>query len=489
MEQHVETVVVGAGITGLVAGWLLARHGHDVLVLEASDRAGGLVRTTRREGYLLEHGPFTVLPKSPVFRRIVALAAPDLDVVLADRRAKARRFVLQHGRLVAIHGRAGPLTTRLYGPKAKMRLLRGLVWSRPGPIGETTIEEAVKRRFGPEFARWAVDPLIRGIVAGDIGRLSLPAMFPALAAFDRRTRSPLAAIMRRGKTGGTDASPATTLDDLLPLPASLPADHLPRRAMISFREGLAALTDWLARPLGDRLLRSHQVERVERSESFGRYRLLVKPYHGATGRSAEWCHITCRHLILTTSATVTRHIVSSLVPAAAAALQRIAAASLVVVHAAFDARRVPRLPDGFGFLVPSFERNVNIMGTLFASRTFPHHAPEGKELLRIFLGGRRDPAMATRDQDEIVVQALDGIRGVLGVEGMPELIEVDRFAEAIPQYEVGHAEILSTLDQAVASHQDLILAGSYRDGVSVNDRIDAGFRAASNVLAVNHAVR
>ena len=478
MKHDCETVIVGAGITGLVAAWFLARRSADVCLLEAADRVGGLIRTTHDRGYLLEHGPFTVLPKSSVFRRLLAHASSELEVVEADLRAKARRYVVREGKLIGIHGRLGPMTTRLYGPFAKLRLLRGLVWSRPATEADVSIAEAVTRRFGRAFAEWAVDPLIRGIVAGDIRELSLEAMFPQAAAFDRSIRSPLAAIARalaarRSSQGGMSDLTTERLNEWLPWPVDREAD-LPRRAMISFRHGLQSLTDWLARSLRSRLCLRAAVERIEQVENG--YRISVAPDQ-RDGKEASRT-IVCRKLIVTTPAEATSRLLGDAVPHAARILKELESASLAVVHLGFESKQVARLPIGFGFLVPTKEQSVQVMGTLFASRTFPHHAPPGRLLVRVFLGGTSAPEMATGDPQELAQMACAEIRSLLGIRGEPELISVDRFARTIPQYRVGHVEWLRGLESSLKGHDGLHLAGSFRDGVSVNDRIEAGFRAA-----------
>lgn len=57
MHAHPRTVVVGAGIAGLATAALLAREGHDVLVLERNDRTGGRAGSLERGGFRFDTGP------------------------------------------------------------------------------------------------------------------------------------------------------------------------------------------------------------------------------------------------------------------------------------------------------------------------------------------------------------------------------------------------------------------------------------------------
>ncbi len=474
-EANVDAVVIGAGMTGLMAAWTLTRLVKRVCVLESKSRPGGLVATTHYDGFLLEHGPFTILAKSPAFRRLLEYASQDLEIVTADPRAKARRFVLQHGKLVGIHGRAGPLTTRLYGLGAKARLLRGLLWSRPGPAEETNIFEAVSRRFGTAFATWAVDPLIRGIVTGDCRKLSLQAFFPAAGRHDAQVRSPFLAIVAARRRAAPAGKTLEQLDAIFP-PRHCERLAKLRRELISFRDGLAALPTWLASQLDTPVRYATHATSITRSAS----EYVVTYTCRSSSDSAEAATGTVRApaLIITTPASVTARLLQPLCPDAASPLVSISHASLVVVHLGFESGQLTRLPHGFGFLVPTVEPAEPLLGTLFASRTFSHHAPQGHELLRVFLGQGTDRRLLEETDDQLVARAHDAIAEILGVTGPPVVTHVDRFSETIPLYELGHLERIAELSEKVAPLKGLVLAGSYRDGVSVSDRVAAGFAAA-----------
>ena len=58
------TVVLGAGPAGLTAGYMLAKHGLPVTVLEAEDQVGGLAKTVERDGYRFDLGGHRFFTKS-----------------------------------------------------------------------------------------------------------------------------------------------------------------------------------------------------------------------------------------------------------------------------------------------------------------------------------------------------------------------------------------------------------------------------------------
>ena len=156
-------------------------------------------------------------------------------------------------------------------------------------------------------------------------------------------------------------------------------------------------------------------------------------------------------------------------------------ASLTVVNLAFRREDVAHPLDGFGFLVPHNEPEFPLMGSLFADSAFPHHAPDGYRLLRVFFGGTRTPDVIARSADELVETACRTLGEVLGVRGEPVLVDVCPYPDAIPQYELPHADRVARIHAAIAPLTGLHLAANYLEGVSINDCIKLGKKVATSV--------
>jgi len=60
--------IIGTGITGLTAAFYLKRQGVPVTVYEAGGRVGGVIQSIRKDGFLAEFGPNTILETSPKTR-------------------------------------------------------------------------------------------------------------------------------------------------------------------------------------------------------------------------------------------------------------------------------------------------------------------------------------------------------------------------------------------------------------------------------------
>ncbi|HYB53289.1 MAG TPA: protoporphyrinogen oxidase, partial [Thermoanaerobaculia bacterium] len=225
------TIVVGGGLSGLVRAHVLARRSEEVYVLEASGRAGGVVRTEKADGYLLELGPNTVRPTPEIWGLVEELGLAG-SALLADPRLP--RFVELEGKLHRLA--PGPQTlllTRLLSPLGKLRLLAE-PFVRSGTEPRESVRAFFARRLGWQVADRLVAPFVSGIWAGDADRLSAASVFPVLKRWEIEHGSLLrGALSRRPRHEGSSR----------PVP----------RGLLSFSEGLETLPRALADRLGPRL--------------------------------------------------------------------------------------------------------------------------------------------------------------------------------------------------------------------------------------------
>jgi oxygen-dependent protoporphyrinogen oxidase len=181
--------IIGGGITGLTAAFSLKQRGIPVILLEAAHRVGGVIQSVRRNGYLAEFGPNSILETSPVISDLVR------DLGLEARRvysnpAAENRYVVRDKKPVAVPNSAGGfLTTPLFSLPAKLRVLAEPFIRRAPNDVEESIAQFVQRRLGREFLDYAIDPLVAGIYAGNPQLLSVSQAFPKLHALEQRYRS------------------------------------------------------------------------------------------------------------------------------------------------------------------------------------------------------------------------------------------------------------------------------------------------------------
>jgi oxygen-dependent protoporphyrinogen oxidase len=104
--------------------------------------------------------------------------------------------------------------------------------------------------------------------------------------------------------------------------------------------------------------------------------------------------------------------------------------------------------------------------------------------LTVFVGGTRDPDFVQTDTQTLTARVLDDLRGLLGTRDEPTFRAVQVWPKAIPQYVLGYGRFKDIADQMERSNPGLVLAGTYRDGVSLGDAIGSGERAASRTAGL-----
>jgi len=454
-----DVIVVGGGISGLTAAWKLHKNGVDVCLIEANHNVGGYTRTESHDGFLLEKGPFNIIVRHHTFQTLLEDVSNDIKVVAADRAAR-KRFIYRRGKLHPVPTNPIALaTTGLLTIRERMRLMRGLFYSSCAPPLEETIDQAATRRFGHAVSNTIVSAAISGILAGDIRKLSVKACFPGVWRIDRNVTSLFGygiASMFRSRIKKKARQPRRW------------------RGLVSIDGGLGALTTAIGQTLGDNILTDTRVESIQSIDNG--YEVHLQ--HGATSIET----ISCRNLILATPIQQTSDFLKPICPQANVILDSIGSASLVVMSLGFRRADVGHDLQGFGFLVPHDEHTFPLMGVLWADTIFPHHAPSDHRLIRIFMGGVRDPDAVTRSDDELIKQATDALSDVLQIKGDPVLSDICRYPDAIPQYHPGHNEKIEQLRTELRDFQGLHLIGNYLQGVSINDCVRVATDLARDII-------
>ncbi len=437
--------IIGGGIAGLVAAWRLAEEGHAVTLFEATGQPGGVIRSERtREGYLVEHGPNTIQRATPLLGELIGALGLTGAVVEADAAAK-KRYVVFGGRPVALPSSvAGLLTTPLFSPRAKLRLLAEPLASE-APESEESVADFVRRRLGSEILDYAVNPFVAGVYAGDPETLSLRHAFPRLYQMEAEHGSLFKGGLRR---------------------LFRKEEEKEARRMFSFAEGLQTLPRALADALGERIRYHTPVTALRRTED---------GWTLTAGRDA----VEHRFDAVVFAAPLHRLTAMDFAPGPdLAPLEEVSYPPVSLVALGVERAQIKHPLDGFGLLVPEVEDELQILGTLFSSTLFPDRAPSGRVLLTTFVGGARHPALGRADEDALADVVQHDLGRLLGLSGDPKFVRHVRWARAIPQYALGYGRVQALLDRLEAECPGFYLAGNYRAGVSVGDAAASGDDAA-----------
>jgi oxygen-dependent protoporphyrinogen oxidase len=188
--------------------------------------------------------------------------------------------------------------------------------------------------------------------------------------------------------------------------------------------------------------------------------------------------ITARALVLATPAYVTASLVRERDAQLTHLCDQVPYASTGTVALAFARDAVGHPLNGSGYVVPRTERN-GILAASWLSSKWPGRAPEGRVLLRTFVGGARDPRALEQSDRELVALSLSAIGPILGISGAPLFTKVYRFDRASAQHEVGHLTRQDAIDRALIRHPGLFVTGSGFRGVGIPDCVADGRATAA----------
>ena len=447
--------IVGAGVAGLTAAYRLKRRGIRVVVYEASDRAGGVILTERREGYLAELGPNSLTAGAGALAEVLSQLGLDASRVEAQRDAR-KRYIVRKSKLVALPTSPSQLlTTRLLSNGAKLAIFgEPLVEPGDSPM-EESVATFVRRRFNQEVLDYVANPFIAGIYAGDPEQLSARHALPKLHDLEHSHGSVVKALGRMMHAGRGEQGAA------------------PARAQgpISFAGGLREIPDALAKELRSEIRFKAPVTQLRRgpkgwtvSAAYQASELYDGVIYAAPAHCADDVDLGLEGGDRLKTLTSITH------------------PPVAVLALGFRREDVAHRLDGFGFLVPDVERR-NVLGVIFSSTVFPGRAPAGHVLLTAFVGGVRHPDLANADLSTLTARVLDDLRLLLGVRGEPTFRAFQLWPKAIPQYTLSYGRFKEIMDEAERRNPGLGLTGSYREGVAVGEVIVAADQVAERIAA------
>src|SRR5215470_16640973 len=463
MFNQVQSLVVGAGISGLTTAYALQKSGIGVRVVEAAPRPGGVIQSVKRDGYLLECGPQS-------FSGNAALSALCRDLHLLEERvladSKAPRYVLIDGQLQLVPmGPAALLNSPLLAGGTKRAILRDIFGKSRAPEPDESVASFIRRKFSDTLLDRLVGPFVSGIYAGDPEKLSLRAAFPILYEAEKASGSILRGVFKVMKQ--RSAARAAT-----------PQPPREKATLQTFRDGNETLIRALVTRLRENLSLGVILLRVEALASCQepkapRFRAILR---GPKGEET----VETERLVLSVPTEEAGKALDSLDPGFSEQLGGISYSGVAVVSLGYAKQDVGDELAGFGFLVPR-SSGLSILGTVWNSSLFPGRAPEGHALLTSFLGGATNPGAITKSPDALSSQVHREMTPLLSIRKEPVFSNVIIWQRAIPQYNLGHTARIAAVNALRARFPGLYFSGNYLNGPAIGTCVEHAMKVADEV--------
>jgi oxygen-dependent protoporphyrinogen oxidase len=413
------------------------------------------VQTERFDGWVIDAGPDALLAQKPagvglcrelgLGDRLVSTCLPRTAYVLRDGSLRP----LAEGSFLGFPISLGALArSRLFTWGGKLRMACEVAVPRSAGDDES-ISSFVRRRFGTEALTYLAEPLLAGIHAGDVDRLSTRALFPLLLEAERKTGSVLRSLREQ------------------PVP---PASV--HGAFVSLPGGTGELVDALVSALPPGTIRLS-----ERATELRRAGVFTIESSGSSGSS-----LRARAVVLSVPAYAASGLLRGIDTSLAALCDTVPYASTATVAFGYRRSQIRHALNGSGFVVPRVERSPLLAATWVTSK-WPDRAPEGCALVRAFLGGGRDPHRLERSDEELISTARQALATTLDIDGAPLLTRLFRYTRQSPQYEMGHLDRVAAIEQRLATVPGLFLAGSGFRAIGIPDCIADGREMAACAAA------
>ncbi len=526
-----QVVIVGGGITGLATAHRLielsARQKFplSITLLEASDRLGGVIQSTRQNGFIFEGGPDSFLTE----KNFVASLAQRLgiqDELISTQEKFRRSFIVRHGKLTQVPKGfyllaptrpSSLISMPLVSFGGRMRMaLEPFVPKRKSNEDES-VASFVRRRFGSEALRRIAQPMIGGIYAGNTEELSVAATLPKFQKMEQEHGSILKSFLEKDAENGAQKEASG-----------------PRYSLFqSFRNGMETLVRALERKLPpDSIRKNTRVSKIHFSGGEWKIELqkvksppknvILSPSRVILNDTSCECAkarvkdlalrvnsakdlssldssaspqndiqerevITSDWLCLALPAYEAAKLVSAQSPSLSSLLESIPYESAATVNLAYrsdelcGSRFTQMKEKGFGFVVPEIEKR-KIIGCTFSSFKFADRAPENFVLFRVFLGGACAKSILGSNDESLRLSVLAELRELLGIKTSPEHCLIQRFPNSMPQYRVGHLERVMAIEEQLKTIPQLCLAGNAYRGIGIPDCVAQAEAVAEKIF-------
>ncbi len=450
-----KAAVVGGGISGLAAAYEFHLAGWDVDVYEASGRWGGKIVTSPVGDEMVDSGPDAVLMRAPAGIGLCEELGLDTEFThpIAPKPAYIywddALHVLPTGTVLGVPVDLGVLdTSTLFTDEGRAAAARDLTLPPTRIDGDMSVGELSRTRLGAELTDRLIDPLIGGINASDIDRLSLRAAAPLLAKAIDQHGSLIKGMAALYPNIGAALGATRDGRDSAAAPSS--------PVFFSLPGGVARIVQRLVEELpGQRLHLNHPITDL-----------------GAFDGDAD-------AIVVATPAPVTAKILIS--EGAGELLARIPYAGVSQATVTIPGQEPL---DASGILFPRSGGTVLTASTWLSSK-WPQYKDPSRALIRLTSGRYGDTRSAEMDDQTLVAMLIGELNEAVPLVAEPDAVRIQRWPNALPQYEPGHLDLVAEIRDVVGASRNgrLRVVGAAYDGIGIPACIDSGRTAARELMA------
>lgn len=441
-------IIIGGGISGLATLHYLkskysGRSDIHILLLEKNNTLGGTATTLYQDNCMFESGPNGFLDSKENTLQFIKELNLDGELIRAGSSA-TKRFLSLNNKLIQIP--TSPKELVMFPSISiwqKLKLLCEIFVPRGIQPHETVYEFGV-RRFGKELVEVFLDPMVRGIFAGDIRQLNLKLTFPRIYEIEQKYGSLIRGmikISKERKGTGKDSK----------------VSALPGGTLTSFKGGMSQLGMTLFTKYKDSIMLNQEVLAIKRKEG--------KTVVNSIDR--QW---NADELYLCSPAYSAAQMLKEFNSNLAELLEKIDYVPVAVVGLVYPRAAFKKEPVGFGYLIPSREKR-KALGVLFESNIFHNRTDNNHFLLRVMLGGSAYQEIRHCAESDLLAMARDEVKDTLQLTEGPERMFVKLWPRAIPQYGKSYYDIHSLLGKELTQEKGFFVVSNYWGGVSMNDCI------------------
>lgn len=438
-------VIVGGGISGLYAAYLLNKSKQSFCLIESRSELGGTWKSIPYKNSLFELGPNTIVDSSIDLQELIDDLVLD-EEILKTPLAKSKRYIFDDNKLIEL--KANPFALMLSGlisPKGFLEIFKE-PFNKKLSNEEESVRDFAIRKFGTEPTHKLIETFLKGVWAGDPEKLSSEFALKFLVELENEYGSIFSGFFSQ---------------------ILAKKEKKKTKSIISFRHGLQFLTSKIAEQLDKAFLKlNHEVHSIEREGND--YVLNIKD------RDEQ---LKAKKVIFANKAYEAAGLLENLAPDLSKTLSSIYYAPIALFAYSLPKNKFKRSLDGFGYL--SADNNYETLGTIWASELFPERNLENEYICLSFIGGAKNSKIIEKSDDliwaKIVEEQLKVYQGWTNGDlkaGDFRLIASKKIVKAIPQLNIGHREILRELKELSSSKStDFLFTGNYITGVSIKDTL------------------